>query len=224
MRVLLVEDDSLLGDGVQSGLRQHGFQVDWVRDGIAAEYELRGDTSESYSVVILDLGLPRQDGLEVLRNIRANNVKTPVLILTAREAIPDRIRGLDLGADDYVIKPVDLDELVARLRALVRRSHGQIHDSLQIHDLELDQKSRTVKRANQPIVLSSREYDLLLTFALNADRVLSRDQLEKNLYSWGHEVESNTVEVFVHNLRKKLGSDLIQTVRGVGYVLQKQRK
>lgn len=218
MRILLAEDDTLLGDGLRSGLRQLGFQVDWVRDGTAAERELR---AQSYDAAVLDLGLPRKDGLDVLASLRRAGVTTPVLVLTARDAVPDRIRGLDVGADDYVIKPVDMHELAARLRALVRRAHGQPQECLIAQDVVLDPAARTVRQAGQPVTLSTREFDLLQAFMLSANRVLSREQLEQQLYSWGKEVESNAVEVHVHNLRRKLGSALIHTVRGVGYMLQR---
>ena len=218
MRILLAEDDSLLGDGLRAGLRQLGFQVDWVRDGEAAERELR---AQPYEAAVLDLGLPRKDGLDVLAAIRRSGIKTPVLVLTARDAVPDRIRGLDLGADDYVVKPVDLHELAARLRALVRRAHGQPQECLTAQDIVLDPASRSVRKAGEPVTLSTREFDLLQAFMLGADRVLSREQLEQQLYSWGQEVESNAIEVHVHNLRRKLGPALIHTVRGVGYMLQR---
>ena len=218
MRILLVEDDSLLGDGLRAGLRQLGFQVDWVRDGEAAERELR---TGSYAAAVLDLGLPRKDGLDVLASVRRAGVSTPVLVLTARDAVPERIRGLDAGADDYVVKPVDLDELAARLRALVRRAHGQPQECLSAQDVVLDPASRSVRQAGEPVTLSTREFDLLQAFMLSANRVLSREQLEQQLYSWGQEVESNAIEVHIHNLRRKLGSTLIHTVRGVGYMLQR---
>ena len=217
MRILLAEDDPLLGDGLRAGLRQLGFQVDWVRDGVAAERELRSDT---YSAAVLDLGLPLQDGMDVLAAARAAGVSTPVLVLTARDAVPDRIRGLDLGADDYVLKPVDLHELAARLRALVRRAHGQPQDLLQAHGVSLDPAARTVAHGGRTLTLPAREFDLLHVLMLNRGRVLSRDQLEQHLYSWGREVESNAIEVHIHHLRRKLGADLIQTVRGVGYMLR----
>ena len=217
MRILLAEDDPLLGDGLRAGLRQLGFQVDWVRDGVAAERELRSDT---YSAAVLDLGLPLQDGMDVLAAARTAGVSTPVLVLTARDAVPDRIRGLDLGADDYVLKPVDLHELAARLRALVRRAHGQPQDLLQAHGVSLDPAARTVAHGGRTLTLPAREFDLLHVLMLNRGRVLSRDQLEQHLYSWGREVESNAIEVHIHHLRRKLGADLIQTVRGVGYMLR----
>lgn len=220
MRILLAEDDPLLGDGLRAGLRQLGFQVDWVRDGQAAERELR---AEPYAAAVLDLGLPLLDGMEVLARVRQAGLSLPVLVLTARDAVPERIRGLDLGADDYVIKPVDLNELAARLRALVRRAHGQTSELLQAQDLALDPAARSVAQAGRPVTLTSREFDLLHALMLNAGRVLSREQLEQRLYSWGQEVESNAVEVHVHHLRRKLGSALIQTVRGVGYLLARDK-
>ncbi|MEI8324597.1 MAG: winged helix-turn-helix domain-containing protein [Betaproteobacteria bacterium] len=216
MRILLAEDDTMLGDGLQAGLRQLGLQVDWVRDGVAAERELG---TASYDAAVLDLGLPLKDGIEVLKSIRLQKISTPVLVLTARDAVTDRILGLDLGADDYVIKPVDLHELGARLRALVRRAHGQPLETLQVGDIELCPASREVHQAGILVPLATREFDLLHTLMLNAGRVLSREQIEQHLYSWGHEVESNAVEVHVHHLRRKLRSDLIQTVRGIGYTL-----
>jgi two-component system OmpR family response regulator/two-component system response regulator QseB len=167
----------------------------------------------------LDLGLPRKDGLLVLSAIRKAHIATPVLVLTARDTVPERILGLDSGADDYVVKPVDLNELAARLRALVRRSYGRPEESLKEQDVVLEPASRTVRRAGQTVALSNREFDLLHAFMLSAGRVLSRENLEQQLYSWGQEVDSNAIEVHIHNLRRKLGSGLIQTVRGVGYVL-----
>jgi DNA-binding response OmpR family regulator len=219
MRILLAEDDPLLGDGLRAGLRQRGFQVDWVRDGQAAERELR---AEPYAAAVLDLGLPLLDGLDVLASVRRAGVAVPVLVLTARDGVPERIRGLDLGADDYVVKPVDLDELAARLRALVRRAHGQPQEAITVQDLVLDPAARSLRKGGQPVALSPREFDLLHALMLNAGRVLSREQLEQHLYSWGREVESNAVEVHVHHLRRKLGSASIRTVRGVGYALLRE--
>jgi two-component system OmpR family response regulator/two-component system response regulator QseB len=221
MRILLAEDDTLLGDGLRAGLRQSGFQVDWVRDGVAAERELR---AQPYAAAVLDLGLPLMDGLDVLASIRRAGVTLPVLVLTARDTVPDRIRGLDRGADDYVVKPVDLDELAARLRALVRRAHGLPQDRLQAQSVTLDVAGRSVSRDGQAVALSTREFDLLHALMLSAGRVLSREQLEQQLYAWGQEVESNAVEVHVHHLRKKLGTELIQTVRGVGYLLPRDSR
>lgn len=215
MRILLVEDDALLGDGLRAGLRQQGFQVDWVRDGMAAQRELRSDV---YAAAVLDLGLPQLDGMAVLQQVRAAGISTPVLVLTARDTVNDRVRGLDGGADDYVLKPVDLLELAARLRALVRRAHGQPQELLRALDVTLDPASRAVCLAGEPITLSTREFDLLHALMLNAGRVMSREQLEQHLYSWGHEVDSNAVEVHIHHLRRKLRPELIVTVRGVGYM------
>lgn len=216
MRILLAEDDALLGDGLRAGLRQLGFQVDWVRDGNAAEREL---STGDYAAAVLDLGLPFKDGLDVLRDVRALKVTTPVLVLTARDAVPDRIAGLDLGADDYVLKPVDLNELGARLRALVRRSHGQVQDVLRCGGIALDPSARQVTQDGNAVALATREFDLLHALMLSAGRVMSREQLEQKLYSWGHEVESNAIEVHIHHLRRKLQTDLIQTVRGIGYTM-----
>jgi two-component system OmpR family response regulator/two-component system response regulator QseB len=216
MRILLAEDDPLLGDGLRAGLRQLGFQVDWVRDGAVAEREL---LAQPYDAAVLDLGLPLKQGMDVLAGLRRAGSSLPVLVLTARDAIPDRIRGLDHGADDYVVKPVDLQELGARLRALLRRAHGQSQEFLVAQDVTLDPAGRTVRRGTETVALSAREFDLLQALMLNAGRVLSREQLERHIYSWGEEVESNAVEVHVHHLRRKLGPALIETVRGVGYLL-----
>lgn len=215
MRALLVEDDPLLGDGLRAGLRQQGFEVDWVRDGDAAQRELRG---HPYAVAVLDLGLPRRDGVDVLADIRRAGVSLPVLVLTARDSIPDRVAALDLGADDYVVKPIDLDELGARLRALVRRAHGQTEGTLRVGDVELEPAARRVTRGDREITLATREFDLLQVLMLNRDKVLTREQLEQQIYGWGREVESNAIEVHIHHLRSKLGGELIRTVRGVGYV------
>lgn len=219
MRILLAEDDPMLGDGLQAGLRQQGFLVDWVRDGIAAEREL---ASGVYAAGVLDLGLPLKDGMEVLAQLRARGATTPVLVLTARDAVPERIRGLNLGADDYVVKPVDLHELGARLRALVRRSHGQVQDTLRWGSVELEPAARQVRHDGAAVPLSMREFDLLHALMRSAGRVLTREQIEQQLYSWGHEVESNAIEVHVHHLRRKLPPELIQTVRGVGYTVPRE--
>ncbi len=216
MRILLAEDDELLGGGLRAGLDQRGFQVDWVRDGVAAEREL---LSAQHQAVVLDIGLPRQDGLAVLKAVRERGIDTPVLVLTARDAVAQRIEGLNLGADDYVVKPVDLDELAARLHALVRRAYGKTQTMLQVRDVVMDPSARQVSRSGEAISLSTREFDLLQALLLNAGRVLSREQLEQHLYRWGHEVESNTIEVHIHHLRRKMGAELIDTVRGVGYIV-----
>lgn len=221
MRILVVEDDSLLGDALQMGLRQRGFDADWVKDGVAAELALRTGT---FAAVVLDLGLPRLDGVELLRRERTRGSKLPVLILTARDAVEDRVRGFDTGADDYVIKPVDLDELAARLRALVRRSRGEAAPVLENGGLRLDPAARTVVYRGSPVELKAKEFNLLQELLLNAGRVLSRQQIEERLYAWGEEVESNAVEVHIHHLRRKLAPGLIRTVRGVGYMLPRERE
>jgi DNA-binding response OmpR family regulator len=218
MRILLAEDDVLLGDALRAGLRQLGFQVDWVRDGQAAEHELMTGV---YAAGVLDLGLPMKDGLKVLHTLRERKMTTPILVLTARDAVPDRVRGLDAGADDYVVKPVDLHELGARLRSLVRRSSGQAQQALVCAGVQIEPASRSVLMDGTTVALSTREFDLLHALMRNAGRVLSREQLEQQMYSWGHEVESNTIEVHIHHLRRKLKPELIQTVRGVGYTIQR---
>jgi DNA-binding response OmpR family regulator len=201
-------------------LRQLGFQVDWVRDGPSASIELR---SGVYAAAVLDLGLPLQDGLDVLGEIRNKGITTPVIVLTARDAVFDRIRGLDRGADDYVIKPIDLDELAARLRALVRRAHGKPSERITVPGIELDPAQRSVEVDGQQVPLSPREFDLLQLLMLNAGRVLSRDWIEQHLYSWSGEVDSNAVEVHIHYLRRKIGAKRIATIRGVGYTMSRER-
>jgi two-component system OmpR family response regulator/two-component system response regulator QseB len=219
MRALLVEDDELLGEGLRAGLRQAGFDVDWVRDGADAVHAAE---TEAFAAIVLDLGLPAMDGLAVLRRLRAGGRKVPVLILTARDAIPDRVTGLDAGADDYVVKPVDLAELAARLRALIRRAGGEAAPALRRGDLELDPAAHRVVFRGHAVELSAREFALLHELMLNAGRVLSREQLEERLYPWGREVESNAVEVHVHHLRRKLAPGLIRTIRGVGYLFPRE--
>ncbi|MDR2240279.1 MAG: response regulator transcription factor [Zoogloeaceae bacterium] len=219
MRILLVEDDRLLGDGIRAGLQQAGFAVDWAEDGRAAELAL---ANEPYDAVVLDLGLPRLPGMDVLGRARAARNAVPVLILTARDTVPDRIAGLDAGADDYLIKPFDLGELQARLRALIRRGSSQPQALIEHDALRLDPAARNVFWQGRPVDLSAREYALLHALLLNAGRVLSRTQLEEKLYGWGEEIESNAIEVFVHHLRRKLTPALIRTVRGVGYTIPRQ--
>ncbi|MHB1186200.1 response regulator [Thiobacillus sp.] len=215
MRILLVEDDRLLGDGLKAGLAQAGYAVDWLRDGEAAVAAL---STETFAAVVLDLGLPKRDGLSVLQWLRGRKDATPVLILTARDQLEDRVRGLDLGADDYVLKPFDLDEIAARLRALVRRAHGRPEPVLTLGAIELNPAARTVTRAGQAVELTPREFDLLHLLLQNADRVLTRRSLEEQLYTWNDAVDSNALEVHIHHLRRKLGNELIRTVRGVGYM------
>lgn len=216
MRILLVEDDALLGDGLQAGLRLAGWSVDWVRDGNQARAAL---ASQTYHACVLDLGLPRTDGLAVLKEARARGDTTPVLVLTARDTQVDKIAGLDGGADDYVTKPFDLEELQARLRALVRRAGGRAAPVLAHAHVSLDPVGRQVKRHGEPVALSAREYALLYDLLTHKGRIRSRAELEDSLYAWGQEVESNTVEVYIHHLRKKLGSNFIHTVRGLGYLV-----
>ena len=219
MKILLFEDDRLLGDGIRAGLQQAGFAVDWAQDGRAAELALSG---EAYDAVVLDLGLPRLSGMEVLARTRAVRNPVPVLILTARDTVPDRIAGLDAGADDYLVKPFDLGELQARLRALIRRGQRQAEPLLAHGALRLDPAGRSVSWEGKPVELSAREYAVLHALLLNAGRVLSKTQLEEKLYGWGEEIESNAVEVFVHHLRRKLAPELIRTVRGVGYMIPRE--
>ncbi|CAN1484478.1 OmpR Response regulators consisting of a CheY-like receiver domain and a winged-helix DNA-binding domain [Methylophilaceae bacterium] len=218
MKLLLVEDDALLGDGVRAGLKQAGFAVDWVQDGLAAKVAL---DSEEYDLLVLDLGLPKLSGMELLKSVRAKRASLPVLILTARDTVADRVAGLNAGADDYLVKPFDLDELIARLNALLRRSAGQVELTLQHGAIELTPASHQVRLAGTDVSMSAREFSLLHTLLLHTGRVHSREQLEQTLYGWGEEVESNAIEVHVHHLRKKLGGDLIRTLRGVGYVIDK---
>lgn len=216
MRVLVVEDDALLGDAIQAGLKQSGYAVDWMKDGISAEQAL---TTEPYAAVVLDLGLPRLSGLDVLRRLRSRNIPIPVLILTARDTVDDRIKGLDAGADDYLVKPFDMGELVARLRALVRRASGKATPLLQVAGVKLEPAEHRVLYRDQNIELSAKEFAVLHALMLNAGKVLSRAQLEEQLYAWGDEIESNAVEVYIHHLRKKLCPELIETIRGVGYLI-----
>lgn len=218
MRLLLVEDDPLLGDGIRAGLQQAGFVVDWVKDGQAAKLALQ---AELYALVVLDLGLPRLSGTELLKWLRGSGNDTPVLILTARDTVADRVSGLDAGADDYLIKPFDLDELAARTRALLRRAGGRAAPLIVHGKLEVDPASRRVALDGNPVELSPREFAILLVLLESAGRALSREQLEQSLYGWGEEVESNAVEVHIHHLRKKLGTELIRTIRGVGYLVDK---
>ncbi len=221
MRVLLAEDDQLLGDGLAAGLQKLGFTVDWVRDGVAAEQALA--TIERLDALILDLGLPRQDGLEVLRKLRAANNDIPVLVLTARDAVDDRIAGLDQGADDYVVKPFDLMEVAARLRSITRRREGRAIAVIQHGELSVDPAARTVYQNGELVSLGSNEYAVLETLLNNRGRILSRDQLEGALYGWEDGVESNAMEVYIHHLRKKFGKELIRTIRGVGYTIPKYK-
>jgi DNA-binding response OmpR family regulator len=218
MRIMIVEDDPLLGEGLLAGLRQAGFSAEWVRDGQAGLDALH---AERFSAVVLDIGLPRLSGLELLRQLRRDKEPVPVLILTARDSQQDVISALDGGADDYLVKPCDLGELAARLRALVRRAVGIASSLLEYGTLTLDQAARKVEYQGKPVDLSPREFALLEQLLLNAGRALTRQRLEETLYPWGAEIESNALDVHIHHLRRKLAPELIRTVRGVGYLIPK---
>jgi two-component system, OmpR family, response regulator QseB len=224
MRILLVEDDELLGDGVRAGLVQPGDTVEWIKDGLSAQQTL---ITEKFDIIILDLGLPRLGGLELLRWARSSGIKTPVLILTARETIEDRVKGLDSGADDYLTKPFDLGELCARVRALARRSaNTELMDAILTYEtVKLDPISHVVTIAGEIINISRREFALLQKLLENPGRVLSREQLSQSLYGWDDDVDSNALEVHIHNLRKKLGGGkFIRTIRGIGYMVEKNQE
>jgi two-component system, OmpR family, response regulator QseB len=221
MRALLVEDDQLLGDGLRAGLDNKGYTVDWLKDGEDAENAL---LKESFDAVILDLGLPRRTGLDIIKAIRGKGVNTPILVLTARDEIEQRISALDSGADDYLTKPFDLNELAARLRALVRRTSGRAEPTINYGQLSLDPASHMVYRRGRQINVSPKEFALLHKLLENMGRVLSREQLAQTLYGWDNEIDSNAVEVHIHNLRKKLGIKIIRTIRGVGYMIDRNNK
>ena len=218
MRLLLAEDDRLLGDGICVTLTEAGYATDWVTDGEAAEAALQ---TENYALLILDLGLPKLLGIEVLKGVRQRGQDIPVLILTARDTVSDRVQGLDCGADDYLVKPFDMDELNARLRALLRRSGGRSNPVIEHGDLIMDPAAHVVTQAGHVVDISPREFAVLRMLLENRSKVMSRARLEEGLYSWGDEVESNAVEVYVHHLRRKLGAPLIRTIRGVGYTIDK---
>lgn len=223
MRVLLVEDDELLGDGIRTGLKHYGHTTDWVKDGKSA-HDVLSRKHENFDIIVLDLGLPRMSGLEVLKGIRDRNITTPVVILTARETVEDRVKGLDAGADDYLTKPFDLDELCARMRALQRRSKARAQPVITYGEIELDPASHTVKKAGEVVEVSRREFALLQKLLENAGRVISREQLNQTLYGWGENIDSNALEVHIHNLRKRFGNELIRTIRGVGYMIEKREE
>ena len=218
MRLLLVEDDSMIGEAVLDLLRAEQYAVDWARDGDAADTALR---TQAYDLVLLDLGLPKRDGLAVLRDLRARKNRTPVLVATARDAVAQRIEGLDAGADDYVLKPYDLDELLARIRALLRRAAGRAEPVYEHQGVSINPATREVLVQSRSVVLSARDWAVLEPLIARPGMVLSRQQLEDKLYGWGDEVSSNAVEVYIHGLRKKLGADLVLNVRGVGYLVPK---
>ncbi|RDI21346.1 response regulator [Pseudacidovorax intermedius] len=219
MRLLLLEDDLMIGEAVLDLLRAEHYAVDWVKDGEAAESALR---TQDYDLVLLDLGVPRRDGLEVLRGLRARKQRMPVLITTARDAVQQRVEGLDAGADDYVLKPYDLDELLARIRALLRRAAGRAEPVYEHKGVSLNPATHEATVDGKPMVLSAREWAVLEALIARPGLILSRPQLEEKLYSWKDEISSNAVEVYIHGLRKKLGADLIRNVRGVGYMVPKE--
>ncbi|MEJ2141411.1 MAG: response regulator [Gammaproteobacteria bacterium] len=219
MRLLLVEDDELLGDGLKAGLSMSGYTVEWLKDGHSADSALK---SNPFDLVVLDIGLPDHSGLEVLKKLRKRNDDVPVLILTARDTVEDRITGLDSGADDYLVKPFDLDELCARLRAIQRRHSGHSSPVLVHGELTLDPAAHSVKFRDEPLKVSAHEFTLLHYLLSNAGRVIPRSRLEEILYGWNSSIESNSLEVFIHNLRKKIGKDFIRTIRGIGYMIDKQ--
>ncbi|MDH4059411.1 MAG: response regulator transcription factor [Aquincola sp.] len=214
MRVLIVEDDTMIGESLREALRGHGFAADWVRDGRAADAVL---ATERFDAVLLDLGLPQRSGMQVLTALRGRSDMTPVIVVTARDALADKVAGLDAGADDYLVKPFELDELLARLRALGRRQAGRASTVLEVADLKLDPATREVSRGGRPVLLSAREFALLQALMERPGAILSRAQLEDRLYGWGEELESNAISVYMHQLRRKLGDDLLHTVRGLGY-------
>lgn len=218
MRLLLVEDDLMIGESVLDLLREEGYAVDWVRTGRMADSALAG---EEYDLVLLDLGLPDKDGLAVLADLRARKARVPVLVATARDAVPERIQGLDAGADDYIVKPYDLDELLARIRALLRRSAGRAEPVYEHQNVSINPATREVLVDGEQVLLSAREWAVLEALLMRPGLILSRAQLEEKLFSWKDEINSNAVEVYIHGLRKKLGAGLIQNVRGVGYLVPK---
>lgn len=216
MRILLAEDDSSLGDTLQSWLELDGYVVDWVKTGSLAETAL---ATHTYSCILLDRGLPQLSGDQILIALRHKNNHTPVLMITARDSIRDRVEGLDLGADDYLVKPFDLEELSARIRVAVRKQAGQSQNMLNYQDLQLDPVAKTVKQSGQVVNLTAREYVVLYKLMRHPQHIVSKEQLEDELYGWGEEIESNAIEVYIYNLRKKLGNDYIRTLRRQGYTL-----
>jgi two-component system response regulator QseB len=218
MRVLLVEDDAMIAQGLQTALRQSGFAIDWMRDGKSAAAALQGSV---FDVVLLDLGLPHRDGIEVLRELRLRGDATPVIILTARDEIQHRIAGLDAGADDYIVKPFDLDEVTARMRSVLRRAAGRGDPSIRHGELRLDPVAHTLERGGVSVNVSAHEFAVLEALLQRPGAVLSRAQLEDRLYGWDEQIGSNAIEVYIHGLRRKLGSDAIRTLRGVGYFIPK---
>jgi len=219
VKLLLVEDDAMIGRALLDALRAESYAVNWVRDGHAADASL---STEPYDCVLLDLGLPKQDGLDVLRKLRSRGSVVPVLVATARDAINDRVAGLDAGADDYIVKPFDIDELLARIRALIRRSAGRADPVIAHKGLVLNPATREAVLNGVALQLSAREWAVLEPLLQRPGAVFSRAQLEEKLYSWKDDVSSNAVEVYIHGLRKKLGAEFIRTVRGLGYVIPRE--
>ena len=219
MRLLLVEDDTMIGESVLDLLRNEGYAVDWVKDGAIALSVLE---DQHYDLILLDMGLPLCDGLTVLKTLRNRNNRTPVLVATARDAIAQRIEGLDAGADDYIVKPYDLGEMLARIRSLVRRAAGRAEPVYAYAGVSIDPASREVTVDGLPVMVSAREWAILELLLVRPGMVLSRKQLEERLYSWKDGVSSNAIEVHIHSLRKKIGTELIQNVRGVGYMISKE--
>ena len=216
MRILLIEDDHMIGEAVSVALRDAAYAVDWVQDG---ETALRALGNKEHQAILLDLGLPRRDGLEVLRKLRAGGNQLPVIIVTARDAVEDRIKGLDLGADDYLVKPFDVDELLARLRAIVRRQGGQASPVLTNGIISLDPATREARHGDVLWLLSGREFALLQALLLRPGTILTRTELEERIYGWNEGVESNAIDFLIHGIRKKLGADVIKNVRGVGWMV-----
>lgn len=218
MRILLIEDDESLGDAVKSGLSQLGYVVDWLKDGDAGKTATEFD---AFELIILDLGLPKLSGLSLLRHIREKGNKTPIIILTARESVEHRIEGLDSGADDYMTKPFDLNELSARIRALIRRSQGRADTAIHYRNIILNPATHIVMKDGQEMHISRREFALLQKLLENAGQVVSREQLMQSIYSWDEDLDSNVLEVHIHNLRKKIDANFIRTIRGIGYIAEK---
>lgn len=220
MRILLVEDDAMIGESIRTSLRNEGYVVDWIRDGRTVMPSL---STEHFDLVLLDIGLPGKSGLDILRDLRAKKKATPVIIITARDAVEDRITGLDSGADDYLVKPFDFEELAARIRAALRRSSGRAEPDIEILGVRLSPESRQVTRGSEPVLLSAREYSIVEALMLRPGAILSRAQLEERMYGWGEEIESNAIEVHIHAIRRKLGAEFIRNLRGVGYFVPKPK-
>lgn len=220
MRILLVEDDEMIGDSIRTSLMRENLVVDWVRDGRMVEGAV---STEHFDLVLLDLGLPGKSGLDILRGLREQKKDIPVIVITARDAINDRVKGLDSGADDYIVKPFDIDELAARIRSTLRRSTGRAEPDIELQGVRISPKTREIWHDGEPVYLSGKEYAIVEALMLRPGNILSRAQLEERLYGWGDEIESNAVDVHIHAIRRKLGSDFIKNVRGVGYFIPKPK-